>query len=489
MPRFALPAMIAAIATAGLWFALLELSPAAAEGTSVGSPPPSLPLITPQPSGGGGGGGGGTLPPPPPPPPPDSGCCAGGGGGNVSGGGSSGGGNFKDPPGGGPTLPSVPPPDQAEDPAARPRFAIAVFRGTDAVSIGAEFAADHDSAVADYFQLARLNLHVFLLSVGGASRFPTVLQEMAADPRPLWVQRDLLFAVPPSTESSSTQPTNPAARYPLQRINLDTVPDLAFGKQIRIAIVDSGVDKAHEALAGARISTIDVIRNTESVPAEGHGTAIAGIIVGHGTLAGIAPDASLLAIRAFHQSDPSGTTATSSSYYVAKGISRAVDAGVQVINLSLTGPQDRLVTQAVEQALMARIAVVAAAGNAGPGAPAAFPAAQPGVIAVTATDGKDRIYRHANRGSYVTLAAPGVDILVAAPGNRYEYLSGTSMASAYVSGLAALMVERRAGLTPSQVRKILEATATDLGKPNRDPDFGAGRIDAAAAFGQLAAGN
>jgi subtilisin family serine protease len=158
---------------------------------------------------------------------------------------------------------------------------------------------------------------------------------------------------------------------------------------------------------------------------------------------------------------------------------------VRVINLSLTGPQDRLVAQAVEQALMSKIAVIAAAGNAGPGAPPAYPAAQAGVIAVTATDGQDHLYKNANRGSYVTLAAPGVDILVAKPGG-YGYLSGTSMATAYVSGLSALMIARSGDLTPTRLRKLLEATATDLGAPERDPDYGAGRVDAEAAFSHLA---
>jgi subtilisin family serine protease len=251
-------------------------------------------------------------------------------------------------------------------------------------------------------------------------------------------------------------------------------------------MVDSGVDLTHASLSGARITVVDVIRNKDNAPGEAHGTAIAGIMLGRNALAGIAPQAQLLAIRAFRQIGSGSSAAQSSSYYVAKGISRAVDAQVQVINLSLTGPQDRLVTQSVEQALLGRIAVVAAAGNAGPGAPPAYPAAQPGVIAVTATDGRDRLYKHANRGSYVTLAAPGVDILCAAPGNAYDYLSGTSMASAYVSGLTALMLDRQSGLGPSQIRQILEATATDLGPPQRDQQFGAGRIDAAAAFSQLA---
>jgi hypothetical protein len=429
-----------------------------------------LPLLSPPPGGGGGSGGGagGSGIPLPPP----------GGGGNNGG--------FKDPPLGDVPLPGEPDFDAADGPAFLPGQAVAVFRGTEPFEIGATFAAAHGSSVADYFRLARLNLHVFLLNVSGDRPFAIVLQEMTADPRPLWVQRDLVFAATQSAQATPTQPASAAALYPFDRIKLGAVRGLSQGQGVKVAMVDSGVDIAHEALSGGRIAVVDVIRNSGTAPAEGHGTAIAGIILGRNALAGIAPGAELLAIRAFHQTDARSTAARSSSYYLSKGISRAVDAKVQVINLSLSGPQDRLVTQTVEQALMARIAVIAAAGNAGAGAPPAYPAAQPGVIAVTATDGKDRLYKHANRGSYVTLAAPGVDILVAAPGGGYDYLSGTSMAAAYVSGLTALMIDRQAGLAPSQLRQILEATATDLGPPNRDPQFGAGRIDAAAAFGQLA---
>ncbi len=470
----------------GLAVAALCLAPTGrvlAEGSSASSPAPSLPLISPPPSGGGGGGGvggGSASPPPPPPPPPDSSCCSGGGGGNDG---------TKGPPAGGLALPSEPGINLPPGVETLSGQAIAVFRGTDPVEIGADFAADHDSAVVDNFRLARLNLHVFLLQVSSTRSFQVILQEMAADPRPLWVQRDQIFSTTQSAQQTSGTPAangTAALPYAFDRINLGTVRAVSRGASVRIAMVDSGVDLAHEALSGARLAVLDVIRNSNTVPAEGHGTAIAGIILGRNALSGIAPDVELLAIRAFHQSDARSTAAQSSSYYVAKGISRAIDAKVQAINLSLSGPQDRLVTQAVEQALMARIAVIAAAGNAGIGAPPAYPAAQPGVIAVTATDGKDRLYRHANRGSYVTLAAPGVDILCAAPGNRYDYLSGTSMATAYVTGLAALMIDRQAALGPTQLRKILETSAADLGPPSRDPDFGAGRIDAAAAFAHLA---
>jgi subtilisin family serine protease len=104
------------------------------------------------------------------------------------------------------------------------------------------------------------------------------------------------------------------------------------------------------------------------------------------------------------------------------------------------------------------------------------------VIAVTATDADDRIFAQANTGSYIAVAAPGVDVIAAEPGKRYGFSSGTSMAAAHVSGLVALMLEQRAGLDLASVRAILSETALDLGPRGPDRVFGAGRINAAAAL-------
>ena len=407
--------------------------------------------------------------------------------------GGGGGGNFGNPGGtGGPNV-EIPGllPDQPQGPSVSPDEIIVVFPGNLNRSVGSAFAADHNSTIVDYFRLPGLNAHVFLMSLRDTAQFGQRFNKMAQDPRPLWVQPNPAFATTPSRKLSSTDPKpNIGLQYALTQVHIEPVLDVTRGGGVPVAMVDSGVAVKHEALADASISVLDVIAKpnevlTEATP-EGHGTAIASIIVGHGQLQGIAPDVDLLAIRAFKETDPKSGAARSSAFYLSKGISAAIDRRVRIINLSLTGPQDRLVSHTVEQALMARIVVIAAAGNAGPGAPPAYPAAQAGVIAVTATDNGDHLYRHANRGSYVTLAAPGVDILVAQP-KGYGYLSGTSMATAYVSGLSALMISRVDDLTPVRLRKLLETSATDLGPPQRDPEFGAGRIDASAAFNHLAA--
>ena len=126
--------------------------------------------------------------------------------------------------------------------------------------------------------------------------------------------------------------------------------------------------------------------------------------------------------------------------------------------------------------------LVAAAGNAGPKSPPLFPGADPNVIAVTATDANDKIFTGANRGRYIAVAAPGVDILVPAPDNTYQLTTGTSVASAEVSGLAALLLERNPNLGPEDVRKILTASARRLGTKDRDDDFGSGLIDPSKAI-------
>jgi len=124
---------------------------------------------------------------------------------------------------------------------------------------------------------------------------------------------------------------------------------------------------------------------------------------------------------------------------------------------------------------------VAAAGNGGPNAKPGFPAALPGVLAVTAVDAEDGLYAMANIGDYIDLAAPGVDIVTPAPDGGYPPLSGTSMAAAHVSGIAALMRELMPMMSGVEIVALLKTNVTDLGDAGRDKYFGAGLIDACAA--------
>jgi subtilisin family serine protease len=139
----------------------------------------------------------------------------------------------------------------------------------------------------------------------------------------------------------------------------------------------------------------------------------------------------------------------------------------------------------LEAATKKGIVLFAAAGNAGAKSPPLYPAAEPTVIAVTATDANDQLFQGSNRGRHVAISAPGVDLLVAVPNGGYEISTGTSYSAAEVSGIAALMLQRKSDLTPTAVRDILSATAKDLGKKGRDDDFGAGMTDAYRAVTEV----
>jgi len=125
---------------------------------------------------------------------------------------------------------------------------------------------------------------------------------------------------------------------------------------------------------------------------------------------------------------------------------------------------------------------IAAAGNMGPKSPPLYPAADPNVIAVSATDAEDKLFKASNRGRHIAVSAPGVDILVPSPDANYQVISGTSFAAAHVSGVVALILERKPNLDPDSIRKVLLATAKDLGPVGPAEQFGAGLADAYQAL-------
>ncbi|MDJ0895408.1 MAG: S8 family serine peptidase [Alphaproteobacteria bacterium] len=251
-----------------------------------------------------------------------------------------------------------------------------------------------------------------------------------------------------------------------------------------IALIDSAVDASHPALSGAPIELVDVVEDGDATPGN-HGTALAGIMLEAVRDAGAEP-MPIIAVRAFVEASEGGGDST--SFLIGRAIDVAIGRGAAVLNLSFAGPSDQLLAYMIDQAVSRGIVVVAAAGNAGPQAPPAYPAALEPVIAVTATDARDRLFKAANRGPYVQIAAYGVDVLVPAPGNRYGHQSGTSLAAAYVSAAIAVLLDRDRNHDRSAVVEALEGTAVDLGPPGRDTQFGVGRLDMAAAMDKLDGG-
>src|SRR6202030_456776 len=245
---------------------------------------------------------------------------------------------------------------------------------------------------------------------------------------------------------------------------------------VTVAVIDSGIDVSHPEFAGAMGTSFDALGSKEGPHV--HGSGVAGAIVSHARLMGSAPAARILAIRAF---GAAAKGAESTSYVSLKGMDYAAAHGAQIINMSFAGAKDVLIERGLAALAGKGIVMVAAAGNAGPKSPPLYPAANANVIAVSATDAGDRLFAASNRGGHIALSAPGVEIFLPAPDEKYQMISGTSFSAAYISGLAALMLERNPALKPDEVRAILMKTARDLGPPGRDDQFGAGEEDAFAA--------
>jgi hypothetical protein len=269
-------------------------------------------------------------------------------------------------------------------------------------------------------------------------------------------------------------------QYALAKLRLPQAHALAKGEKILIAVIDSGVDGTHPELSGMVEDSFDALKSDEK--AHAHGTAVAGAIVAHAKLMGAAPEARILAARAFSAQK---TSVEATTYSIRQSLDWAMDRGARIINMSFTGPRDPSLEEKMGQARQKGIVLIAAAGNGGPSAPKAFPAAYPNVIAVTATDAEDKLFTGANRGGYIAVAAPGVDLLLPAPEAGYQVTTGTSFAAAEVSGIVALMLERKPDLTPDGVKKALTATARDLGPRGVDTQFGAGLVDAYLAIRSL----
>jgi subtilisin family serine protease len=282
----------------------------------------------------------------------------------------------------------------------------------------------------------------------------------------------------------SLQQSSSATKIPQfgnTRVGLSDAHSRTTGANTRIAIIDTAVDSSHAELANSEISTFDVTDGASNV--DPHGTSVAGILAANAKLTGVAPDAEIVSIAAF-STDAQGNT-LGNTWTIMKALNIAYDQEVDVLNMSFAGPPDPLLERAMQGAQRAGIIPVAAAGNEGPDAPRLYPAGYETVVSVTATDSDNKVYAQANTGDHIDFAAPGVDLLVLGNGSGFRTTSGTSMATAYVSGIAALALSANPGADYALLRSLLENSATDLGAPGKDDVFGDGLPDAASAISAL----
>lgn len=241
----------------------------------------------------------------------------------------------------------------------------------------------------------------------------------------------------------------------------------AGGGTASLGLIDGGV-AAHPSVAG-RVEQRGFAKGAPS--ASRHGTAVASLLIGSGTVRGAAPGQRLRAADVYG-SDPAGGNASA----IARALGWLVEGDVAVTTISLVGPDNALLRTAVSRAQQRGMLIVAAVGNDGPAAPPAFPAAYPGVLGVTGVDAKGRALPEAGRKTPVDFAAPGADVLAATGAASTERLRGTSFAAPLVAGR---LVRHYPAPVVGRVEESVTALigeAQDLGKKGRDTIYGHGLI-------------
>ena len=260
------------------------------------------------------------------------------------------------------------------------------------------------------------------------------------------------------------------ARYASQAIAWN--PRAGCGAGLHIGLIDTAIDDTHPLFKGRAIVQRSFLASGIVAAPKEHGTASASILVA-GAPTGLLPDVQLHAAAVFRSRNKEVDT---TAEWVVSALDWLVGEKVEVINLSIGGSRNLLVEAAVQRVLERGIVIVAAAGNGGADAAPVYPAAQPGVIAVTALDANLKPYDRANRGDYISYAAPGVDVWVAAPGGGGVYATGTSYATPFVTAVIAEAKWSEPGIDRAALDTLLQSKAKDLGAPGRDKVYGWGLI-------------
>ncbi len=350
-----------------------------------------------------------------------------------------------------------------------------------------ELETAHDIRRIKVFRLSSIQQAAVLFALlSQQDSVAVAIARMQNESRVLYAQPNFKYRAQAVSSSSPYNDPLSSLQYGARQMRAEQLHKLSTGRGVKVALIDTGVDYDHSDLKGRVVDRANFVEDDKSFKTDVHGTLVAGVIAARPNngigIYGVAPGVSLIAIKSLKPRQSNSLVADGSSHTVAQGLEYAISNGARIINLSIGGPREPLVTRLTRAAIARGITVVAAVGNDGKDAQPKYPAALEEVLAVTSVDSRDQLYSLASRGDYVDVAAPGVEIVSTAPGNKFNTFSGTSMAAPHVTALVALLLQSNPSLTPGEIKTVLEKTARDLGPVGRDKDSGSGVVDACGAF-------
>lgn len=310
--------------------------------------------------------------------------------------------------------------------------------------------------------LANMGLKLTAVDIGGALTLNQLRAELARNAVSVTADRHSIYGA-----------AQGAKAYAWPMVGVDPVSPCHLPRPVRIGIIDGPIDQTNPALQGISIRSFSALNDNDLVGSTDHATGIASLIAGNGQTdlpAGLAQGADIFAVTAFAKS---GGRDVARLENIAAALDWLIGARVQVVNMSLAGPDNASLRDIVRKADENGMIIVAAAGNGGQAA-LAYPASDDRVIGVTAVDAARRLYRKANTGTGLDFSAPGVDVLVA---NRSGtgFRSGTSYAAAIATGIVAQQAARGVAGRAAMVA-ALKNSAEDLGDAGLDASFGWGLI-------------
>jgi len=350
--------------------------------------------------------------------------------------------------------PIAPPPLHAAS-SARGYEGIGLYQaGGSARAISRALANDYGLRETSSWPIALLGVHCLVYALPPEANAEQVRARMAHDPRVESVQPLQRF----DTASRAYNDPYASLQNNVQQLAIPEAQAVSRGAGVRVAVIDTGVELDHPDLPTTAIAGNFVDNDRRAFDADSHGTAVAGIIAAVPNnsigIVGVAPEVQLLLYKACWRVAVTGTQATCNTFTLAQALAAAIEAHADVINLSLAGPSDPLLTRLVLRALDSGAIVVGAVPM--DGLRNDFPADIPRVIAVDAVE--NAVAVNVRRGAAAIVHAPGHEVISLAPDGHYDFYSGSSLATAEISGIVALLRAERRHLSAQQAESLLSGS-------------------------------